>query len=220
MNPLWGNITHSPNPATPRKPAFQKSTSPKSNRHFSRNSPEIIEKPNNCPEPYAPNVDRGILVRSLSNCDQSNLSPTMQRALRVMRIHSADSLTQSALDDLRSPQTSDNMSLDLSCMAEESSPEIKCRASNSMDTMERNDSEVEASVDDCAKAQISPIVKLGSALAAELNSSCLESISSFRSHPTTPTCLDGEFVAMKDTLDPSGGVRVKIRVSNVSNMIP
>jgi hypothetical protein len=208
MNPLWGNITHSPNLVTTRRLALNNSKSPQSDRHVSFNSPEIVEKQKNC---HAPNIDRGILVRNLSNCDQSNLSPTMQRALRVMRIHSAG---RSPADGFHSPRPSENMSTDLSCFAEEASPGAGCSDSSWIGTMERNDSDVEESVDGCAEAHVSPMVKSGSALAAELNSSCLESISNYRSHPMTPTCLDGEFVAMKDTLDPSGGVRVRIRNSS------
>ena len=205
MNPLWGSITHSPNLITPRKKTLHTSASPQRNRCLSFDSPGKMEKSIECQEPYASNIERGILVPSLSTYDQSNLSPTMQRALRVMRIHRAGSSEQS---DLASPLATDNASINLSFVTEEVSPGARPCTSTCSDSNERNDSDADTS---CAKSRIPAHAKSGLALSVASKSSCPETISSYRSHPMS---LDGEFVAMKDTLDPSGGVRVRIRESS------
>jgi hypothetical protein len=198
-NPLWGNITNSPNVVTPN------------NKHrshrWSIGYPTLNKKMNNNQEQHASSIDRGVLVPSLSKCDQSNLSPTMQKALRVVHMHTA---SYSAECDLRSTRASDHLGIDVSGIAE-TSPGATRYTSRWLDALERNDSDGNENIDNCMRAPIYPSVKSGSALSTETRSSRLESILSYSRHwlPTTPSCLDGEFVTMKDTLDPSGGVRVK-----------
>jgi hypothetical protein len=124
---------------------------------------------------------RGQDTPSLVKSDASNFSPTMQRALRFLRLQPANTGSQQRyLDDdfpmLKQLNLADDPSM------------VNSAVTTELQTQHSRHSK--------------------SALSEELRSILLESFSNDRGHPMVPTNLDGEFVVMKDTLNPSGGVKV------------
>ena len=96
QNRLWGNIVHVP-VRRQKSPDF--SYCSKEGRRSSFLASEIIEKNGDVHEPQALTNERGQNTASLAEADTSNLSPTMRRAMKVLKKHSSNTLNQQNLDE-------------------------------------------------------------------------------------------------------------------------
>ena len=204
-NPVWGDVIKSPSHSNRSKQV--ETSGCLSNRRSDTRDSGVSPAPRETPE--SPTHSRGTCIPNHEQADWSNLSPTMRRALRVLRIHNSSTLPphQSVGDGEFEKGSLLSFNVAMSTLAEKEKDD---RDMHDFELREHSQGlETGQNIRDASsKSCDSPTEISRSMLTEELRNSILESLSNSRCHPTIPTNLDGEFVAMKDTLDPSGGVRV------------